>query len=171
MASPYTDAVMPLDGNGRPIHADLPFLAKKTLTFAGATGDAWGNDAGALDGGVLFTVTGLVICKVVAECNTSLTGGTSTDEVGIAGATGIFMPTTTATDLDAGEIWLNNSTPVTYFIIGEEQAAADNYPTYMLNGNDIILTTKTADTEAGVLEFFVYWKPISADGVIADAGN
>jgi len=171
MTSPYTDAIMPLDAHGRPIHADLPFLTEKIVTFAGATTDAWGNDAGALDGGVLFTVTGLVTCKVVAICTTDCTGAGSTDEVGITGDTAIFMPTTTMTTLDDGEIWLNNSTPATYFIIGEEQAAADNYPIYMLNGNDIILTTKTADTEAGVVEFSVFWKPISSDGLIIDAGN
>ena len=170
MASPYTDASQRLDGNGYPIYSELPFLAEKTVTFAGATADAWGNDGGALDGGVLFTVTGLVQIRVVARCTTDCTGAGSTDEVGITGATAIFMPTTTMTTLDVGEIWLNNATPATYFIIGEEEAAADNYPIYLLNGNDIIMTTKTADTDAGVVDFLVYWKPISADGQVIDAG-
>jgi len=160
-----------LDGQGRPIYSELPFLAEKTVTFAGATTDAWGNDGGALDGGVLFTVTGLVQVRIVAKCTTDCTGAGSTDEVGITGATAIFMPVTTMTGLDDGEIWLNNATPATYFDIGEEEASADNYPIYLLNGNDIIITTKTADTEAGVVDLYVYWKPISADGQVIDAGN
>jgi hypothetical protein len=171
MASPYTDAVQRLDGNGYPIHAELPFLSTKTVTFAGATTNAWGDDGGTLDGGVLFTVTGLVQVRLVARCTTDCTGAGSTDEVGITGATAIFMPTTTMTNLDVGEIWLNNATPASYFIIGEEEAAADNYPIYLLNGNDIIMTTATANTEAGVVEFYCYWKPISVDGQVIDAGN
>jgi len=141
-------------------------ITKRTVTFAGATTDAWGNDGGALDGGVLFTVTGLIKCVLLAVCKTSCTGAGSTDEVGITGATAIFIPTTTMTDLDAGMIWLNNATPATYFIVGEEQAAADNLPLYVLNGNDIILTTKTANTEAGVVDFYLIWTPLSDDASV-----
>ena len=169
MTNPYLDARMTLDSNGRPVMGAFPFMASKTVTFAGATADAWGNDAGALDGGVLFTVTGVVKCIVIAKCTTSCTGATSTDEVGIAGATAIFMPITTMTSLDAGHIWLNNATPATYFIAGEAEAAADNLPIYLLNGNDIIMTTKTANTEAGVVEFYCYFMPQSLDGNVTAA--
>lgn len=153
------------DANSVPITTD-GIITKRTVTFAGATADAWGNDGGALDGGVLFTVTGLIKCQLLAVCKTSATGAGSTDEVGITGATAIFMPTTTMTSLDAGHIWLNNATPASYFIVGEEQAAADNLPIYVLNGNDIILTTKTADTEAGVVDFYLIWTPLSDDASV-----
>lgn len=153
------------DANSVPITTD-GIITKRSVTFAGATTDAWGNDGGALDGGVLFTVTGLIQCKLIAVCKTSCTGAGSTDEVGITGATAIFMPTTTMTSLDAGHIWLNNATPATYFIVGEEQAAADNLPIYTLNGNDIILTTKTANTEAGVVDFYLIWTPLSDDASV-----
>ena len=169
MANPYYDAAMQLDGNGYPVQGLYPFMAKKIITFAGATADAWGNDGGALDGGVVFTVTGLVKCVVIAKCTTDCTGAGSTNEVGITGATAIFMPVTTMTALDDGEIWLNNATPATYFIVGESEAAADNLPIYVLNGNDIILTTKTADTEAGVVELYCYWTPLSSDGLVVAA--
>jgi len=148
------------DANSVPIQTD-GFIEKRTVTFDGATTDAWGNDGGALDGGVLFTVTGLVKCKLIAKCTTDCTGAGSTDEVGITGATAIFMPITTMTTLDTGEIWLNNATPATYYISGEQQAAADNLPEYVLNGNDIIMTTKTANTDAGVVDFYLIWSPLS----------
>lgn len=155
-----TDSVFHIDGNREKIQGD-GLVTKKTVTFAGATLNAWGNDGGALDGGVLFTVTGAVRVRVLGVCLTDCTGGGSTDEVGITGATAIFMPITTMTGLDAGHIWINNATPATYFIIGEAEAAADNWPIYMLNGNDIIMTTKTANTTAGVVDFYCQWIPLS----------
>mgnify|MGYP007100060047 FL=1 len=148
------------DTNSVPIQID-GFIEKRTVTFDGATTDAWGNDGGALDGGVLFTVTGLVKCQLIAKCTTDCTGAGSTNEVGITGATAIFMPITTMTALDDGEIWLNNATPATYYISGESTAAADNLPEYILNGNDIIMTTKTANTDAGVVDFYLIWSPLS----------
>lgn len=153
------------DGNRAPV-TNEGIITKKSVTFAGATADAWGNDGGALDGGVLFTVTGLVKVKLIAVCGTSCTGAGSTDEVGITGATAIFMPITTMTSLDAGHVWLNNATPATYFISGEAQAAADNLPEYVLNGNDIIMTTKTANTEAGQVDFYCIWSPLSTDASV-----
>lgn len=153
------------DANRVPI-TNAGIITKKSITFAGGTTDAWGDDGGALDGGVVFTVTGLVKCQLVAVCTTDLTGATATIEVGITGATAIFMPTETATQIDAGQIWLNDAGNTTYAIIGEEEAAADNLPVYLLNGNDIILTVKTANVEAGVLDFYCIWTPISTDGLV-----
>jgi hypothetical protein len=151
------------DGNRVPIWTD-GIITKRTITFAGATTNAWGNDGGTLDGAAIYTVTGLVFCKLIAACTTSLTGGTSTIEVGITGATAIFMPTETSTQIDSGQIWFNDAGNATYGIIGAESAAAGNLPEYALNGNDIILTVKTADTETGVLDFYCIWRPISSDG-------
>ena len=107
---------------------------------------------------------------MVATCTTDLTGASATVELGITGATAIFMPTETATQIDAGQIWLNDAGNATYAIIGEEDAAADNLPLYLLNGNDIILTVTTANVDAGVLNFYALWEPISSDGNVEDSG-
>lgn len=152
------------DANRVPIQGEL--VTKRTLTFAGGTADAWGDHDGALDGTAIYTVTGLCFVKLIAVCTTSLTGDTATVEVGITGDTAIFMPTETATQIDAGQIWLNDAANAAYGIIGEENAAADNLPIYALNGNDIICTVKTANITAGVLDFYCIWKPISTDAVI-----
>lgn len=159
------------DGNSQVIRGESSFRTKKTITFAGGTTNAWGDDGGTLDGAALFTVTGLVTARLVAACTTSLTGDSATIEVGITGATAIFMPIETATQIDAGQVWLNDAGNATYAIIGEEDAAADNLPLYLLNGNDIILTVKTANVTAGVLDFYCLWNPISDDGAVADSGN
>ncbi|MDD5109493.1 MAG: hypothetical protein PHC29_08380 [Candidatus Omnitrophica bacterium] len=162
---------MDRDANRNVLTGDYPFRTKKTITFAGGTTDAWGDDGGALDGAAIFTVTGVVQIKLIGECTTNLTGDTATVEVGITGATAIFMAQSTATDIDAGDIWINDTTPATYFIVGEEQAAADNLPEYILNGNDIILTVTTANVTAGVIDFFALWKPISDDGSVVASTN
>lgn len=154
------------DANRVPIWSN-GIVTKRTITFAGATAGAWGNDGGALDGAAIFTVTGLVFVQLIADCDTSLTGASATIEVGITGDTAIFMPTETATQIDAGQIWLNDAGNAAYGIIGAEEAAAGNLPLYALNGNDIILTVKTADVETGVLNFYAIWVPISEDGNIA----
>ena len=161
------------DANRVPILTE-GLITKKTITFAGATTDAWGDDGGALDDAAIFTVTGLVFARVIAVCTTSLTeaGGTATIEVGITGDTAIFMPTETATQIDAGQIWLNDAANATYALVGgEEEAAADNMPKYALNGNDIILTVKTANVATGVLDFYCMWSPISSNAAVDDSGN
>lgn len=159
-----------LDANHKPI-TNLGLITKKTVTFVGGTADAWGNDGGALDGGAVFTVTGLVKAVVLGVVTTDLVGG-ATIEVGISGATAIFCSQVTDTVLDSGEIYLHDTTPASSFIIGEEEAAADNLPIYLLNGNDVILTTAGgADTTSGVIDFYAIWNPISSDGSVADSGN
>ena len=150
------------DANRVPVWTD-GLITKKTITFAGATTNAWGDDAGTRDGGVLFTVTGLVYASVIGICTTDTEGATSTEEVGITGATAIFMPITTMTNLEAGEIWFNNATPATYTISGGATPADRIPPEYILNGNDIIMTTKTANTDSGVVDFYCIWRPISSD--------
>jgi hypothetical protein len=160
-------ASLDLDANNKPIYrGDLPFRTKRSITLLGGTTDAWGNDGGALDGGALFEVTGVVKVVLLGEVNVNLAGG-ATIEVGIAGATAIFMPQETDTNLDAGHVWMNEGTPAAYYIIGEEQAAADNLPTYLLNGQDIILTISGgASTTAGQIDFYALWSPISDDGEV-----
>lgn len=157
------------DANRIPI-TNLGLVTKKTITFAGATTDAWGNDGGALDGAAIFSVTGLVQAQIVAVCKTDLTGNNSTIEVGISGGTAIFMPTETATQIDAGQLWANDAANGTSLILGEETAAAGNLPLYLLSGTNIILTVKTANVTGGVLDFYCIWTPISTDGLVADSG-
>jgi hypothetical protein len=152
------------DGNRIAITTD-GLITRRSITFAGATTDKWGNDTGALDGGSLYTVTGLVFAKLIAVCTTDLAsagGGTLT--VGITGATTIFMPSETATQIDKGTIWFNDAANTTYGIIGAEGAAAGNLPEYAINGVNIILSTATANIESGVLDFYCIWRPISYDG-------
>lgn len=157
------------DANRVPILTD-GLITKKTITFAGGTTNAWGDDGGTLDGAAIFTVTGLVFAKVIAVCTTDLGGANATICVGITGATTIFLPVETATQIDLGQIWVNDAANGTYIISGAESAAAGNLPEYILNGNDIIATIATADITSGVLDFYCIWRPISDDADVANSG-
>ena len=167
--SAFADS-MDRDGNHIPLTGEYPYRTKHTITFAGATTNAWGDDGGTLDGGAIFTVTGAIQCKLIGVCTTDLAGG-ATVEVGISGATAIFCAQITDTTLDAGEFYINDTTPASYFIVGEENAAADNVPEYILNGNDIILTTTTTNTTSGVVDFYLLWKPLSDDASVTVPDN
>jgi hypothetical protein len=153
------------DGNRVPITTD-GIITKRTVTFTGGTADTWGDHDGALDGTAIYTVTGLVFCKLISVIKTSLDGVGATIEAGITGATTLFMPQETATDMDAGQIWLNDAGNTTYGIIGAEGAAAGNLPEYALNGNDIILTVGTANITSGAIDFYLIWRPISDDASV-----
>lgn len=148
------------DANRVPIFRQLgAFRTKRTITFAGGTTNAWGDDGGTLDGGAVFTVTGTNRVRCLAKCTADLTGANATIELGITGSTAIFMPTETATQIDNGQIWVNDAANGTSIIIGEEEAAADNLPVYLIS-SDIILTVATADVTGGTLDFYCFWEPI-----------
>lgn len=156
------------DANRVPMVTD-GFITKKTITFAGGTTDAWGDDDGALDGAAIFTVTGVVRARVFGVCATNL-AGTGTHAVGIAGATTIYLPTEVATDINAGDFVANNATVGAHLILGEQDAAADNFPSYALNGQDIIMTIATSDITSGVIDYYCIWVPWSTDGSVTDSG-
>jgi len=154
------------DANNQVLNGDFPFRTKRTITYAGATTDAWGDDGGALDGGAIFTVTGAVFIRVFGICTTNL-AGSGTHAVGIAGATTIFLPTEAALDINSGDFVANNATVGAYLIWGEQQAAADNFPEYALNGQDVILTgAGGANIDSGIIDYYAVWKPISDDSSV-----
>ena len=158
------------DGNFVPI-TSAGLITKKTITFAGATADAWGNDGGALDGGVMFTVTGLVRARAFGFCTTNL-AGTGTHAVGITGATTIYLPTEAALDINADDYVINNATTTAFPILGAESDAAGNFPEYALSGQDIIMTIANANNiTSGVIDYYCIWIPWSADADVVDAGN
>lgn len=151
------------EGNYVPI-TGRGIVTKRTLTFNGGTTNDWGDDGGDLDGGVVYTVTGLVEVQLYGRCTEDLVGG-ATVEVGVTGGVAIFCAQVTDTTIDENHIYLQDSTPATSFLVGaEEQEAANNLPTYALNGLDIILTTTTTNTTSGVIDFYCIWTPISDNG-------
>jgi len=134
--------------------------ARKTITLDGSSG------TGAIGVNTLFTVTGGVeIINVKAVCSTNVAGAGSA-EVGIAGATAIFLTQVVdATDIDAGNVWHDATTDAEY-----ELASVYDARGYILgNGQDIILTVGAANLTSGVIGFQVTWIPITSDGSVVAA--
>ena len=127
--------------------------ASVTKTFTAADG------SGNIGTVALFTVTGLIEAKLYARCTTSLTAdGAATVEVGVTGSTASLIAQTTATDIDATNIW-HDATP-------DSPVELDSVvTTKILNGN-IFLTVATANLTAGVIDFILVYNPLSADGKV-----
>jgi len=127
--------------------------------FTGGTANSRGDYDGTGMPLTLFTVTGVCLVKLFAICTVSLTGATATIEVGVAGNTAGLIAQTTATDLLAGEIWLDASptTMVESSVNVVEKIVAKN----------IIETLGTANVTAGNMIYYCYWYPLSADGLVA----
>lgn len=114
---------------------------RKTITFDGTAGK------GAQGVVSLFTVTNgaIRVESFSAYCRTNLAGASATVEVGATGATAGLIAQTTATDIDAGEVW-SDSTPDA----GIGAAVIDK-----VVGADIKITVATADVTAGVIDFMM----------------
>lgn len=128
---------------------------KTTTTFTGGTANSTGDFDGTGNPFTIATVTGSVLVKVMAVCTTNLAGATATLEVGIAGDTAEIIAQSTATDIDAGELW-HDATPdsgiETSSVIAEK---------IIVNGADIIGTVGTANITSGVIDFYIFWKPLA----------
>lgn len=135
-----------------PFPARIPKLFRKTITFDGKSG------SGAVGTVKVGDVTGAVcILYGGVRCITSLEGSSATIEMGTAADTDGLVATTTATDLDTGELW-QDSTP---------EAGVSNAIVNKLVTGDIIITVGTAAVSAGVIEVTFYWAPLSSDGQLA----
>lgn len=135
------------------------YKAKKTITFAGGTTNDVGDYDGTGNPATLFTVTGEVLAYIVPVCKTNLAGASATLEVGVAGATAALVAQTTATDIDADEGWFA-ATPT---------LAVANTAQYHVLGLNVIQTVGTANITAGVIDYYLFWKPLSDDGNVVAA--
>lgn len=156
-----TNSLLKLDANGRPFQAMLPFLVKKTITFAGGTTNAIGDHDGTGDPFTIFNVTGDVLAIVLGICKTDLVGA-ATLSVGVTGNTAsLLAQIADTTTFDADMVWQDASP--TY----SEQLATS--PDVIAGGRDIIGTVGAANITAGVIDFYCFYMPLSDDGVVAPA--
>ena len=136
-------------------HLDGWTLARGSITFDGTAGK------GAQGTVTLFDVTGAVeVGSLLGECATSHDGATATIAFGVTGNTTMFCDPFTATNIDAGMVLSGGGN-------GFVSGGVASSPTAAIINADIIATVATADVTAGVLELFVWWRPLSADGNVA----
>ena len=137
---------------------------KPNVTTAGSSG-AW--NTGTI---TLFTVTGLVLCRVYGRVTTLVTStaNTGTLALGIAGTTGLYIAATTAngsTNFIANSIWLDNAPTV----LGKALPSLSNTLNVAQSNANIILTIATNNMTAGGMEIYCDWVPVSSDGNVVAA--
>jgi hypothetical protein len=139
------------DANHVPIDA-LGLTSTKAITYAAAT-------TGAVGATTLFTVTGTVGVRIFGVVSGTDLTGSGTLEVGVTGATAGLIAQTTGTNLDVGEIWVDNG-----------PAVVEGLPALsIISGKDIIQTIGTNTITAGTIIYYCLWFPISADGNVVAA--
>ena len=149
--------------NGSPV-TDINWSLQvvKDMTFAGGTANDPGDEDGTGNPATLFTVTGPVLIEVIGYCTTSLEGASATLEVGVSGNTNGITAQTTATDIDAGEIW-HDASPDANFEASSVAAQR------ILNNTNVIQTVGTANITAGAIRYVAYWYPLSPDASVVAA--
>lgn len=135
-------------------------LVRNVMEFDGNPG---AGEAGS--GHDLFLVTGSVVVRIICVCteNLAVSNG-ATVEVGIAGNTAVIIAQTTASAIDAGEIWHDASPDA-------EIEALGVWAQYIIaGGTDIIMTVANAHITDGTLVFSCFWTPL-VDGSTVIAGG
>jgi hypothetical protein len=109
----------------------------------------------------LFTVTGDVIVKIIAVCDTSLVSAAAANiSVGTAAAPTAIIANTVATAIDARMIWYDAAPDA------EIEAFSTTREYIITDGNDIILTPSQI-VDSGVLVFYCDWVSLSGTGSVA----
>jgi hypothetical protein len=99
--------------------------------------------------------------KILAICSVNLAGATATIEVGTSATSAGLIAQTTATDIDANEIWHDASPDATVELTS---VLLDNIVT-----DDVIQTVGTANITAGEIDYYAMWYPLSEDGNVTPA--
>lgn len=136
-------------------------IAKHVGTAFTGGSNEHGDTAGTANPTTLFDVSGVVEVRVFGICNTLLDGATGTIEVGVTGNTAVLIAQTTATNIDANEVWLDATPGV--------RAKALSSNGVIVNNTDIIETVGTADLTAGQIDYYCIWRPISTDATVTAA--
>jgi len=153
---------IPVDANGRAIFdSDWGLTAEKVMTFAGATANDPGDHDGTGDPATLFTVKGSVLLRILAICTTTLVGASATVEVGTTASTAGLIAQTTATDIDANEIW-HDASPDSSLELSS--VLAEN-----IVSADVIQTVATANITAGVIKYVALWYPLTQGSEVVAA--
>lgn len=130
-------------------------MAYTTINFNGATGNGEAGTAVPL-----FTVTGAVIALTIAVCTDSLTvSNGATVEVGTTANPALIIAQTTASTIDVGEIWVDNSPTVL-------ECWTTAFGCMIGDGADIELMPRTANVTDGTLVFTCFWTPLSSDAYV-----
>lgn len=133
----------------------------KVMTFAGGTANDPGDYDGTGNPATLFNVKGTVRMRILAKCEVDLAGASATLEVGTALSTAGLIAQTTATAIDANEIW-HDATP-------DASVEATTVLVEKIVSQNVIQTVATANITAGRIKYTCIWYPLSQDAEVTAA--
>jgi hypothetical protein len=123
-------------------------LVRKSVTFANSTVSV-----------ALFTVSGDVVFKLIAVCETDLTSaGACNMSVGVVGDTAGIIALTDVTTIDAGEVWTAAAPATKDAAVMSERATGQS-----------ILATLSAQVDAGKINFYCIWAPLASGATVIAA--
>ena len=129
----------------------------KTITFDGTA------NLGAVGAVPIYTITGQVqVVTFVPYCTVNLgeAAPTATIALGVTGATTLFIAATTATDIDAGEFWIDTTPDANGIAVPVEEKD-------IAITSNIIGTVAAQAVNAGAIRFDIAYFPLSTDGALA----
>ena len=138
-------------------------FAIKTFTFTGSSAEGQAGTAVPI-----FTVTGeVLITYFAAFCTADLaeSGGTAQISLGVVGNVTLFVTTGQPIDIDVNKYWTTNN-PTAAGGVAVPAAFKD---ILLIDGADIIADPTVADTNGGTIEFTIFWRPLSSDGLVVAA--
>lgn len=145
----------PRDANGIAIPSlDWGLVLDKSITFAGGTG------TGAVGAVPIFTVTGVILARIIPLVTTTLVGATATLALGTPGNTGGLVAATGINQFSAGQIWRSTTSDT-------EEVAASNISQFVIGNKNIQATVATAAITAGVIRFLLAWYPLTSDAAVS----
>ena len=155
------------DSDGIPIGTLNAFktVVSSPSVFLGGTTNARGDENGTGNPQSLFTVRGDILVGVYGVSTLGLTSaGGATIGVGTVDNANGIIPSTTATDIDTDEVWVDSTPSVDLISIDEL--------TYYIvtNGNDIVETTANSqDITAGQIFYVALYRPITPGATLISA--
>ena len=135
------------------------YRVSKTAAFTAGAGT---GDVGTF---ALFTVTGSVVVRIIAEVTETVVEGVGggTIEVGITGATALIIAQAVATTLDVDEIW-HDATPDS-----DIEAFSVMSDSVIVGGANIFATIAGQNITDGTVIFYCFWTPLGSTGNVVAA--
>ena len=141
--------------------ANLDQLRRNTATKTYTGGASLGQTG---TNATIFTVTGeILVAYLVPFCTVNLgeSGASSNLSLGVTNSTALFIASTAALDIDAGDLWVD-ATPTEVGGVALPATLKD----VVITDNILTAHTGVGNTNAGAIRFDLYWLPLSADAAV-----
>jgi hypothetical protein len=111
----------------------------------------------------LFTVTGMVRMRIIAECTATLTdtGNSGTIQLGVEGATNAFISSTDSDDIVTGDLWYDATPTLAY-----DTASSVIIDKVVNGGLDVGYEIGGEALTGGSMTFHCWWEPLNATGAV-----